>query len=115
MLVDGLIDAFHDVHMGVTVEALASRYQITRSDQDAFALELQRRAKQAIESKKFGKEMVTVLTQNPKGPRFVVADEHPNPNVTRENLARLKPAFDPSGSITGETLRVSTTGLLLSL
>jgi acetyl-CoA C-acetyltransferase len=100
MLVDGLIDAFNDVHMGVPVEGLARRYQITRNEQDEFALQSQRKAKVAIEGRRFSREIVTVSVPGRDGVKFVVSDEHPNPNATLESLARLRPVFDPAGGIT---------------
>jgi acetyl-CoA C-acetyltransferase len=100
MLVDGLIDAFHGVHMGVTVESLAKRYQITRREQDEFALWSQQKAIAATESKKLAPETVTMSVPSKKQARFVNEDEHPSPNVSFEALARLKPVFDPEGGIT---------------
>lgn len=100
MLVDGLIDAFNGVHMGVTVESLARRYQITRREQDEFAFQSQCRAKAATEGMRFSGEIATVSVPNRDEVKFVVSDEHPNPNATLESLARLRPVFDPMGGIT---------------
>ena len=92
MVKDGLWDAFHDVHMGTTVEGLARRYQITRDEQDRFALASQQKAAAAQEAGRFAVEIVPVAG--------VDRDEHPNPNTSLESLARLMPAFDPEGTIT---------------
>ncbi|MGO8797998.1 MAG: acetyl-CoA C-acetyltransferase [Roseiarcus sp.] len=100
MLVDGLIDAFHGVHMGVTVESLAKRYQITRGEQDEFALRSQAKAKAARQAQKFGREIVAVSAPCKNAVKLVDEDEHPNPDVTLETLGRLKPVFDPDGGIT---------------
>ncbi|MCB1883092.1 MAG: acetyl-CoA C-acetyltransferase [Geminicoccaceae bacterium] len=92
MVVDGLWDAFHDVHMGTTVEGLARRYQITRDEQDRFALASQQKAAAAWAEGRFDAEVVPVAG--------VGRDEHPNPRTSLETLAKLKPAFDSEGTIT---------------
>jgi acetyl-CoA C-acetyltransferase len=99
MVVDGLWDAFHDVHMGVTVESLARRYQITRDEQDEFAFASQQKAAAAQAAGRFDAEIVPVLTGG-RDPTKVDRDEHPNPGASLERLASLHPAFDPEGSIT---------------
>ncbi|CAN7550875.1 acetyl-CoA C-acetyltransferase [Mesorhizobium sp. LjNodule214] len=100
MITDGLWDAFHQVHMGVTVESLAQRYQITRDEQDRFALCSQEKADAAIRSARFDDEIVPVSIKTRQGDVVVDRDEHPNPSTTLEGLARLKPVFDPAGTIT---------------
>ncbi|GLR40897.1 acetyl-CoA acetyltransferase [Mesorhizobium amorphae] len=100
MITDGLWDAFHQVHMGVTVEALAQRYQITRDEQDRFALRSQEKADAAIRSGRFCDEIVPVSTKVRQGDVIVGRDEHPNSSTTLEGLGRLKPVFDPAGTIT---------------
>jgi acetyl-CoA C-acetyltransferase len=94
---DGLTDPFHNVAMGMTAENIASTWQIAREEQDAFAVESQRRAAQAIASGAFAEEMIPVSGPSRKGPVVVFADEHPRPGTTRETLAKLRPAFLPKG------------------
>jgi acetyl-CoA C-acetyltransferase len=100
MITDGLWDAFHQVHMGVTVEFLAQRYQITRDEQDRFALRSQEKADAAIRSGRFHDEIVPVSIKTRQGDVVIDRDEHPNPATTLEGLGRLKPVFDPAGTIT---------------
>jgi len=100
MITDGLWDAFHQVHMGVTVESLARRYQITRDEQDRFALRSQEKADAAIRSARFDDEVVPVSVKTRQGDVVVDRDEHPNPSTTLEGLARLKPVFEREGTIT---------------
>ncbi|TPN09923.1 acetyl-CoA C-acetyltransferase [Mesorhizobium sp. B2-3-3] len=100
MITDGLWDAFHNVHMGMTAESLAKRYQITRDEQDRFALRSQENADAAIRAGRFNNEIVPVSINTRQGHSNVARDEHPNPSTTIEGLGRLKPVFDPAGSIT---------------
>ncbi len=101
VLRDALMDVFNDYHMGVTAENLAKEWSISREDQDAFALESQRRAAAAIEAGRFNEEIVPIEIPQRKGPPLVAdTDEHPRPNTTSETLAKLKPAFLPEGSVT---------------
>ncbi|KAL5109670.1 Acetyl-CoA acetyltransferase cytosolic [Taenia crassiceps] len=99
LLTDGLEDAFHGVHMGVTAENIAQKFQIGRKDQDAFALESQARCKQAMEMGKFRSEIVpiNILKSDKRGapcePLVVSCDEPPRPQTTMEALAKLPPAF----------------------
>lgn len=99
MIVDGLQDAMHDVHMGVTAERLARRYQLTRGDQDAFALSSQKKACTAIESGKFSEETTPVQNAG-RDISLVDIDEHPNPATSLDSLARLHPVFDEDGTVT---------------
>ncbi|MCB1494337.1 MAG: acetyl-CoA C-acetyltransferase [Bauldia sp.] len=99
MVSDGLWDAFHDVHMGVTVEGLARRYQITREAQDAFALASQRKAAEALAADRFREQIRTVSSTDGKS-ADTTADEQPNAATSMETLARLRPVFDPEGTIT---------------
>jgi acetyl-CoA C-acetyltransferase len=88
-------------HMGVTAEEVASRYHVTREDQDAFAAESQRRAARALEDGSFKAEIVPVVVPQRKGePVRVDVDEYPRPGTTVEKLAALKPAFAKNGSVT---------------
>ena len=101
MIHEGLTDAFHDIHMGITAENLVERHGISREDQDAFAAESQRRAEAAIKGGLFRDEIVPVPLPQKKGePRPFDTDEHPRPGTTAESLARLKPAFKKDGSVT---------------
>ena len=100
MIHEGLTDAFHDIHMGITAENLVERYGISREDQDAFAAESQRRAESAIKSGAFKEEIVPVVVPGRKGETRVDADEHPRPGTTAESLAKLKPAFKKDGTVT---------------
>jgi acetyl-CoA C-acetyltransferase len=101
MLHEGLTDAFHDIHMGITAENLVERFSISREDQDAFAAESQARAAAAIREGRFKDEIVAVPLPAKKGaPQAFDQDEHPRPDATRESLFRLKPAFKKDGSVT---------------
>ena len=97
----------HPFSMGETAENVASRYGITRQEQDAFALQSQQRAGAAIESGRLTEEIVGVEVSQKKGEStFVIRDEHPRPDATLESLAKLKPAFKEGGTVTaGNSLR----------
>ena len=100
MVVDGLWDAFNDVHMGKTVESIAQRFQITRQVQDSFALKSQEKAVAAQAAGRFDDEIVPVTVKT-RGKEWVVAvDEHPRPDATLEQLAAMRPAFAEDGTIT---------------
>jgi acetyl-CoA C-acetyltransferase len=86
--------------MGITAENVAQRYNISREDQDAFALESQRRAAIAIEDGKFKDEIVPVEVLERKRTVLIDTDEHPRPETTMEKLANLKPAFRENGTVT---------------
>jgi acetyl-CoA C-acetyltransferase len=101
MLHDGLTCAIASCHMGVTAEEVASRYHVSRADQDAFAAESQQRAVRAIAEGRFKAEIVPVSIAQKKGdPNVVDADEYPRPGTTAATLAALKPAFNKDGSVT---------------
>ncbi|GLQ56210.1 acetyl-CoA acetyltransferase [Devosia nitrariae] len=100
MLVDGLIDAFHGVHMGVTAEHLARRYQVTREEQDLFALESQQKAGAAMSANVFSDEIVPVEVRTKAGTTLVETDEHPRPQTTLADLEALKPIFEDGGTVT---------------
>ncbi|MBL8595348.1 MAG: acetyl-CoA C-acetyltransferase [Devosia sp.] len=100
MMVDGLIDAFNNVHMGVTAERLARKYQITRDEQDQFALASQQKAAAAMAAGRFTEEIVPVEVRRKRGSIVVEHDEHPRADTTPEQLAALRPIFDPEGSVT---------------
>lgn len=86
--------------MGITAENVAEKYGVTREDQDAFALESQRRADTAIREGRFKGEIAPYEIQSKKGSFLVDADEHPRPETTMEKLAKLKPAFRTNGTVT---------------
>lgn len=89
------------IGLGETAEKVAQQYGITREEQDAFALESQQRAVRALEECVFHDEIVPVVVQGRKGEtRTVTVDEHPRPDVTLEQLAKLKPAFVADGTVT---------------
>jgi acetyl-CoA C-acetyltransferase len=101
MIHEGLTDAFHDIHMGITAENVAERYDLSREAQDAFAAESQARAAAAQNEGRFRLEIVAVpLAQKKGAPKLVEQDEHPRPETTRETLAKLKPAFKKDGTVT---------------
>ncbi len=100
MIRDGLWDAFNGYHMGMAAENVARRYQITREEQDQFAARSQVRAGAAQKAGRFRGEMVPVKVVTRKGDLIVEADEHPKPGTTAETLAKLRPAFDKSGTVT---------------
>lgn len=98
---DGLWCALTDVHMGTTAENIAREFGISREDQDAFAAESQHRAGHAAADGRFAEEIVPVSVPQRRGePLVVAADEHPRPDTTPDGLATLRPAFDPSGTVT---------------
>lgn len=101
MILDGLTDAFNDYHMGITAENIAERWKISREEQDAFALESQRRAEAAQSSGRFEAEIVPVIIPQRKGDPIVFAtDEFPKHGLKAEKLAALKPAFKKDGTVT---------------
>ena len=101
MLRDGLMDAFQGYHMGVTAENIAQKWQITREEQDRFALASQEKAEAAQKAGKFDEEIVPVVIKTRKGEEVVKTDEHPRHGTTLEALAKLKPAFNKDGTVTG--------------
>ncbi|MCH4224211.1 MAG: acetyl-CoA C-acetyltransferase [Alcaligenes faecalis] len=101
LLRDGLTDAFHNYHMGITAENLAERYGISREQQDAFAVESQRKAVAAMEAGRFKDEITPIEVPQRKGdPVRVEADEQPRAQTTLESLAKLRPAFKKEGTVT---------------
>jgi acetyl-CoA C-acetyltransferase len=96
MISDGLVDAFDSVHMGITAENVADRYEVSREEQDEFAVASQHKARGAIENGLFEDEIVPIEVPG-KVTRVVDADEHPRPSTTAEALARLRPAFRKNG------------------
>ena len=101
MLVDGLMDAFNDYHMGVTAENIAKKWAFSRDDQDAFAAASQQKAEKALADNLFANEVVAVEIPQRKGDPIVFdRDEYPKPGVTAEGLGKLRPAFDREGTVT---------------
>jgi acetyl-CoA C-acetyltransferase len=101
MLHEGLTCAINGCHMGMTAEAVATRYGVSRRDQDAFAAESQARAERAVASGVFDREIVPVSVPQRKGAPLVVArDEYPRAGTTVEKLAGLKAAFTKEGTVT---------------
>lgn len=101
LLQDGLLDAFHHYHMGITAENLAQHYGISREEQDAFALASQHKALAAQTAGRFAAEIVPMsVAQRKAEPVLVVADQGPRPDSSAASLARLKPAFATQGSVT---------------
>lgn len=100
LLHDALLDALGNGHQGNTAENLAEMYNITREEQDEFALMSHQRACRAIKDGKFKDEIVPVEIKSKKGTTIFHTDEHPNPNLTLEKLASLKPVFKKDGTVT---------------
>lgn len=101
MLHDGLMDAFNDYHMGITAENLADKYQLSREQQDAFAVASQQKACAAIEAGRFADEITPILIPQRKGdPLPFAVDEQPRAGITADSLGKLKPAFKKDGSVT---------------
>ncbi|WP_020175068.1 acetyl-CoA C-acetyltransferase [Methyloferula stellata] len=100
MLRDGLMDAFQGYHMGITAENIAAKWQISRDDQDKFALISQNKAEAAQAAGKFKDEIVPFTITGRKGDTIVDADEYIRIGATIEALAKLKPAFSKEGTVT---------------
>jgi len=100
MIRDGLWDAFNGYHMGTTAENVAEKYQITREAQDEFALGSQQKAIAAVTSGRFKDEIVPVKITTRKGDVLVDTDEYPKAGSTIEALAKLRPAFSKTGTVT---------------
>ena len=100
MISDGLMDAFNGYHMGTTAENVARKWQLTRDEQDAFALGSQNKAEAAQKAGKFKDEIVPVTIKSRKGETVVDADEYPKHGTTIESLTKLRPAFDKEGTVT---------------
>ncbi len=100
MMTSILTDPFGVGHMGITAENLATKYGISREEQDAFALESQRRAALAQAEGRFASQIVPIVRQTRKGEVVFDADEHLKPGTTLESLAKMKPAFKKDGTVT---------------
>jgi len=100
MLRDGLTDAFHGYHMGTTAENIATKYQITREEQDQFATASQNKAEAAKKSGRFKDEILPFTISTKKGDIVVDTDEFIRDGVTYDALAKLRPAFSKDGTVT---------------
>ena len=100
MIKDGLWDAFHGYHMGITAENVSEKFQITRNEQDKFAMKSQEKALEAQKQDKFHNEIVDIKIKSKKAEINFNKDEHPRDGVNLETLSRLKPAFKKDGTVT---------------
>ena len=100
MVHDGLWDAFHGYHMGITAENVAEKFQITRQEQDKFALNSQEKALKAQKENKFKEEIVNVKIKSKNAEINFFKDEHPRENISLETLSKLKPVFKKNGTVT---------------
>ncbi len=100
MIKDGLWDAFNGYHMGTTAENVARQWQITRAQQDEFAVRSQNKAEAAQKAGKFKDEITPVTIKTRKGDMVVDADEYPKHGTTLDSISKLRPAFDKEGTVT---------------
>ena len=100
MVFDALTDAYSGVHMGITAENVAKKHNISREEQDDFAIRSQEKAIAAVDSGAFKEEIVPVTIKERKKEIVFDTDEYPNRTTSREKLATLRPAFDPNGTVT---------------
>ena len=100
MIKDGLWDAFYGYHMGVTAENVAEKFQVTREEQDIFALKSQEKALAAQKNNKFEDEIVNFKIKSKKAEIDFNKDEHPREGINLDTLSRLKPVFKKDGTVT---------------
>ncbi|MEC7136634.1 MAG: acetyl-CoA C-acetyltransferase [Pseudomonadota bacterium] len=100
MIKDGLWDAFHGYHMGITAENVAEKFQVTRDQQDKFALKSQEKALKAQKENKFDNEIINLKIKSKKSEVNFKKDEHPRESINLEGLSRLKPVFKKDGTVT---------------
>ena len=100
MLRDGLWDAFQGYHMGTTAENVAQKFQLTRAEQDEFAVASQRKAGEAMKAGRFRDEITPVTIKGRKGDTMISDDEYPRPETSLEILGKLRPAFSKDGTVT---------------
>ena len=100
LMVDALTDPFGVGHMGITAENLAEKWDISREDQDALALQSHQRAARAIEEGRFEDEITPITIKTRKGEVVFAQDEHVRPSTSAEKLAKMRPAFKKDGSVT---------------
>ena len=100
MIKDGLWDAFHGYHMGITAENVAEKYQVTRKEQDKFAFNSQEKALNAQKQNKFKDEIINYKIKSKKSELDFNKDEHPREGINLDSLSRLKPVFKKDGTVT---------------
>jgi acetyl-CoA C-acetyltransferase len=100
MLKDGLTDAFYGYHMGITAENIARQWQLSRDEQDEFAVTSQNRAEAAQSAGRFADEIVPFIIKGRKADVTVDADEYIRAGATIDTMAKLRPAFDKEGTVT---------------
>ena len=100
MIKDGLTDAFYGYHMGTTAENVAKQWQLSRDEQDAFAVSSQNKAEAAQKDGRFKDEIVPFIVKGRKGDVTVDADEYIRHGATLDSMAKLRPAFDKEGTVT---------------
>ncbi len=100
MIKDGLWDAFHGYHMGVTAENVAEKFQVTRDEQDKFSLKSQEKALKAQKENKFEEEIINFKIKSKKAETDFYKDEHPREGINLDALSRLKPVFKKDGTVT---------------
>ncbi len=100
MIKDGLWDAFHGYHMGITAENVATKFQVTREDQDKFALKSQEKSLKAQKDNRFNDEIINFKIKSKNGEINFIKDEHPREGINLESLSRLKPVFKKDGTVT---------------
>ena len=100
MIKDGLWDSFNDYHMGMTAENVAEKFQITRDEQDKFALESQEKTLNAQKENKFNEEIINVKVKSKKSETHFNKDEHPRDGINLDALSRLNPVFKKNGTVT---------------
>ena len=100
MIKDGLWDAFHGYHMGITAENVAEKFQVTRDEQDKFALKSQQKAINAQKDNKFKNEIINFKIKSKNAELNFEKDEHPRKGINLDTLSRLKPVFKKDGTVT---------------
>ncbi len=100
MIKDGLTDAFYGYHMGITAENVARQFQLTRDEQDQFAVASQNKAEAAQKAGRFADEIVAFTVQGRKGDTIVDQDEYLRAGATLDSMTKLRPAFDKEGTVT---------------
>ena len=100
MIKDGLWDAFNGYHMGITAENVAEKFQVTRDEQDKFALNSQEKALEAQKEGKFKDEIINLKIKSKKAELNFEKDEHPRKGINLDALSRLKPVFKKDGTVT---------------
>jgi acetyl-CoA C-acetyltransferase len=110
MVSDGLTCSFESCHMGLHAEHIAKKFDVTREDQDQFALNSQQRAAKAMADGVFADEIVPVTVKHRKGDKVIAADEGPRPDTTLEGLAGLRAVFDREGTVTAGNASILSDG-----